>query len=79
MVERHTLSLWVVESLPQDLILSPITYNLGRAEIDFRMTREVLKLQYADDIVIFASGAMLQRVQELLQESLNLVDILYPI
>jgi hypothetical protein len=68
-----------VESLPQDLILSPITYKLGGAEIDFRMTREVLKLQYADDIVIFASGAMLQRVQELLQESLNLVDIFYPI
>jgi hypothetical protein len=51
-------------------------YNVGGAEIDSRLTRGVSTLQYADDIVIYASENILQRVQKSLQESLNSVDVL---
>jgi retron-type reverse transcriptase len=66
-----------VKGLPQGSVLSPLLYNIGGTEIDSRLTRGVLILQYADDIVIYASGNIFQRILKLLQGSLNSVDVFF--
>jgi hypothetical protein len=50
----------------------PLFYNVSGGEIGSRLTRGLLILQYADDIVIYASGA----IRESLQESMNSVDVI---
>jgi hypothetical protein len=44
-----------VKSLPQVSVLSPLLYNVGGLGIDAQMVRGVSLLQYADDLVIYAS------------------------
>jgi hypothetical protein len=52
-----------------------LLYNVGGAGIDWRLTSGISVLQYTDNFVIYASGNVLQRVRESLQQSLDLVDI----
>jgi hypothetical protein len=65
-----------VKGLPQGSVLSPLLYNVG---IDAQMVRGVSLLQYADDLVIYASGFIVQRIRESLQKSLDAVSVFYPI
>jgi hypothetical protein len=64
-----------VEGLPQGSVSSPLLSNVGGSGIDAQMVREVSLLQYADDLVIYASGFIVQRVRESLLKSLDAVGV----
>jgi Reverse transcriptase (RNA-dependent DNA polymerase) len=55
------------KGLPQDSALSPLLYNLSG--IDQITTRNVSILQYADDIVIYVSAHILQKMQSQIQKN----------
>jgi Reverse transcriptase (RNA-dependent DNA polymerase) len=63
------------KGLPQGSVLSPFLYNVGGSGIDVQMVRGVSLLQYADDLVIYASGFIVQRIHESLQKSLDAVSV----
>jgi hypothetical protein len=54
----------VVSGLPQGSVSSPLLYNVGGSLIDAQMLRGVSLLQYADDLVIYGSGFIVQRIRE---------------
>jgi hypothetical protein len=60
-----------VKGLPQGSVLSPLLYIVGGSGIDAQMMRGVSLLQYADDLVIYASGLIVQLIRESLQKSLD--------
>jgi hypothetical protein len=68
-----------VKGLPQVSVLSPLLYNVGGSGIDAQIVRGVSLLQYADDLVIYASGFIVQRICESLQKSFDGVSVFYPI
>jgi hypothetical protein len=49
-----------VKGLPQGSVISSLLYNVGGSGIDAQMVRGVSLLQYADDLVIYASGFIVQ-------------------
>jgi hypothetical protein len=53
--------------------------NVGGSGIVAKMVRKVSLLQYVDDLVIYASGFIVQRIRESLQKSLDAVSVFYPI
>jgi hypothetical protein len=55
-----------VKGLSQGSVLSPLLYNVVLSGIDAQMVRGVSLLQYAEDLVIYASGFIVQRIRELL-------------
>jgi Reverse transcriptase (RNA-dependent DNA polymerase) len=67
----------VFKGLPQGSVLSPILYNINGAGIDFVLSPGVSILQYADDIVLYKSGRILQEMQESLQACLDSIEIFY--
>jgi hypothetical protein len=69
-----------VKGLPQGSVLSPFHYNVGGSAVDAQKVRGVSLLQYADYLVIYASGFIVQRIYESLQKSLDAVSaFFYPI
>jgi ribonuclease HI len=65
------------KGLPQGSVLSPLLYNINGADIDLVLTPGVSILQYADDIVLYKSGRILQEMQESLQSSLDAIEVFY--
>jgi hypothetical protein len=49
-----------VKGLLHGSVLSPLLYNVGGSGNDAQIVRGVLLLQYADDLVIYASGFIVQ-------------------
>jgi hypothetical protein len=64
-----------VKGLLQGSILSLLLYNVGGSGIDAQMVRGVSLLQYADDLVKYASVFIVQRIRESLQKSLDAVSV----
>jgi hypothetical protein len=64
-----------VKGLPQGFVLSPLPYNVGGSGIDAQMVRRVSLLQYADDLVIYASEFIVQQIRASLQNSLDAVSV----
>jgi hypothetical protein len=66
-----------VKGLSPGSVLSPLLYNVGGSGIDAQMVRGMSLLQYADDLVIYASGFIVQRIRESLQKSLDAVSVFF--
>jgi hypothetical protein len=67
MAERHTLGVWVSKTAHK-------AQFFDGARIDSRLTWGVAILQYADEIVIYAAGNILQSVRGSLQKFQHSVD-----
>lgn len=59
---------------PQGSITSPLLFNIYLRDITRHVGSEVHLLQYADDLVIYCSGADLQVVLDHLQSSLDSIS-----
>jgi hypothetical protein len=66
-----------VKGLSQGSVLSPFLYNVCGSEIEAQMVRGVSLLQYADDLVIYASGFIVQQTRESMQKSLGAVSVFF--
>jgi hypothetical protein len=66
-----------VKGLPRGSVLSPLLFIVGGPGIDVQMVRGVSLLQYADDLVIYASRFIVQRIRESLQKSLDAVSVFF--
>jgi hypothetical protein len=66
-----------VKGLPQGSVLSPLLYNVGGSGIDAQLVIGVSLLQYADDLVIYASRLIVQRIREYLQKSLDAISVFF--
>jgi hypothetical protein len=68
-----------VKGLPQGSVLNPLLYNVGGSGIDAQMVRGVSLLQYADDLVIYASGFISSEFASLFRSHLMQSAFFYPI
>lgn len=65
----------VWKGLPQGSVLSPLLYNVYTYDLDSSVNNSLSILQYADDLLLYATGKIIEQVSESLNTTLGALKV----